>query len=203
MPKKVVYLLTGLILLVLLVATVLVLRRSRAELPALGGDFPRSKGPVDAAVQIIEYSDFQCPACQSAQTILSALFVEFPGRIRLIYQHFPLEGHEWSALAHQAAECAARQNQFWRYHDRLYSTQNLWSKNLQSPLEVFIKYANELGMNLESFSSCLANPSVIEVIQQERSTGSDLGVRSTPSFFVNGHLVVGTQNLRDEVASKK
>jgi protein-disulfide isomerase len=162
-------------------------------------EFPRAQGPVDAPIQIIEYSDFQCPACGNAQPMLNALLQDHPGKIRLVYQHFPLDSHQWSRLVHQAAECAARQNRFWPYHDRLYQNQSGWSKSTESPVEILIRYAKEEGLNLEAFGRCLQDPEAARKIREERMTGEGLGVRSTPSFFVNGEMVAGTKTLREKI----
>lgn len=182
-----------------LVAIVFVLRLGRGRIPELVGNFPRSKGPVNAPVQVIEYSDFQCPACQVAQSTLSELELQYPGKIRLIFQHYPLEAHRWSSLAHRAAECAARQNQFWVYHDRLYSDQSNWSKAVEAPVEAFLGYARDGGLALDEFADCLGKNDFDRMIGDERRAGFDLGVRSTPSFFVNGKLAVGAKALREEI----
>ena len=183
----------------LLVGTIFVLRARRPGLPALDPAFERAKGPVSAPIQIIEYSDFQCPACREAQSELSQLLTAHPEQIRLVYQHFPLEGHRWALVAHQSAECAALQGQFWPYHDRLYLEQAVWSIALGTPLETFVRYAKELGLDLDRFSRCLGDPVVSREIQAEKLAGVGLGVRSTPSFFVNGNLVVSVKSLREEI----
>lgn len=193
------YLLAGVLLAGFLVGIVFILRLKQGKLPALATDFPRAKGPVEAPVQIIEYSDFQCPACQTAQSTLLELFIAYPEKIRLVFQHFPLEGHLWSPLAHRAAECAAEQNQFWSYHDQLYAEQAVWSKSPQAPIETFLHYAKEGGLGLDEFARCLGEGKVDRKLREERVAGGGLGVRSTPSFFVNGKLVIGTGALRAEV----
>lgn len=194
-----VYFLTGIALAGILIAMIFFMRLRRPAIPSVGAGFERSKGPVEAPIQIIEYSDFQCPACRGAQSTLNEMMTLHPDQIRLTYQHFPLEGHRWSPLAHQAAECAARQNRFWEYHDRLYSEQSQWSLAAQSPLEEFMRYARETGIDLDLFSRCLVDPSVNQKIREEKSSGSDLGVRSTPTFFVNGKMAVGTKPLQEEI----
>lgn len=195
------YGLTGLVLTALLVGSVFFARLANPPLPSsrLAANFPRAKGPVDAPIQIIEYSDFQCPACGKAQPLLARLLAEYPEKIRLIYQHFPLDGHPWSGLAHQTAECAAQQNRFWSLHDQLYAEQSDWSKSPESPLETFMKYAAGGGVDLPTFSQCLTDPNVTKKIREEKLAGEDLGVRSTPTFFVNGEAVVGELKLREKV----
>lgn len=154
---------------------------------------------MKAPIQIIEYSDFQCPACRTAQAALFQLLGKYPGKIRLTFQHYPLGGHRWSAVAHQAAECAARQGRFWPYHDRLYAEQASWSGSAVAPLETLVRYGSEMALDLDRFGECLGDRAVAAEIQRERDAGADLGVRSTPSFFVNGKFVVGTPALENEV----
>jgi len=192
--------LAGILLIGFLVGTVFLLRLGRGKIPLAAGDFPRARGPAGAPIQIVEYSDFQCPACQVAQGTLSQIMEQYPNKIRLIFQHYPLEGHRWSPLAHRAAECAARQNQFWTYHDRLYGDQAVWSKAPEAPVEALLNYARESELALEEFAHCLGEAAVDRPVQDERRAGFDLGVRSTPSFFVNGKLAVGAPALCAEIA---
>lgn len=193
------YLSAGVVLAGILIGTVWILRGTHSKVPSFAESFPRSKGSANAPIQVIEYSDFQCPSCRWAQIPLANLLLEKSGKIRLIFQHFPLQGHPWSPLAHQAAECAAGQGQFWVYHDRLYNEQTLWSKATAPPVEDFLRFAREAGLDLDRFAACLGDRSIEARIRQEHSTGLDLGVRSTPSFFVNGKLVVGVVELQKEI----
>lgn len=189
----------GFLLTVALIGTILLVRMGRPKASLQNADFPRAQGPVDAPVQIIEYSDFQCPACGKAQTVLNTLLQDYQGKIRLVYQHFPLGNHQWSGLVHQAAECAAQQNRFWPYHDRLYENQSIWSKSMGSPVETLVRYAKEEGLNLDAFARCLQDTEAARKIQEERIAGEGLGVRSTPSFFVNGEMVAGAESLRERI----
>ena len=192
------YLLGGVVLVGILVGTVWILKATRAKIPSFAESFPRSKGPVDAPVQIIEYSDFQCPSCRLAQVSLSSLLLEKEEKFRLIFQHFPLQGHAWSPLAHQAAECAAEQKQFWAYHDRLYSDQDAWAED-REPARRMFQYARDLGLDLERFSGCLENLEVTERIKIELMEGKVQGVSSTPSFFIQSKMAVGEKQLREAV----
>lgn len=193
------YALVGLLVAGFLVGAVLFIQSKQSSLPTAAADFERSRGPFNAVVQLIEYSDFQCPACKTAQPIISAILEQYQGKVRLVFQHFPLENHNWSPVAHQAAECAARQNKFWAYHDRLYGDQVFWSSRSSAPIETLVTYGKEVGLDLDTFSLCMGNKSVAQKIFEEKSAGIGLGIRSTPSFFVNGNLVIGHQNLKAEV----
>ena len=199
MSKRVGYVLVGMALSIVLVAIPLFVRSMKPKVPSIKANSPRARGPIDAPIQIIEYSDFQCPACRLAQASLALLLARHPGKIRLVFQHFPLEGHAWSHAAHQAAECAADQNRFWIYHDRLYENQMNWSKSTELPITILLEMATEAGMDLDTFARCLTDPKVAARINGEGMAGKDLGVRSTPSFFVNGEMVVGVQGLEEKV----
>jgi len=130
---------------------------------------------------------------------IDQLFKEYGESLRLVYRHFPLKGHRWAPLAHRAAECAARENRFWEYHDALYQGQPAWSTRNEPPVEVLLRYGQAEGLDLERFGQCLGDPGVDNVIREERLSGAGLGIRQTPSFFVNGKLVVGSRALRKEV----
>ena len=190
------YVLAGAVLMTVLVSGVLLAKKSNApvEPPKVQSLGPRIKGPADAPVEIIEYSDFQCPACQRAQQTLHDLWGKYPGKLRMVYKHFPLSGHQWSAVAHQAAECAAEQNRFWDFHDRLFKDQALWAVP-ENPTAAFIRYAQELGLDLDAFGSCLSNEAVKKRIMDDKQSGLTLKVNSTPTFFVNGERVVGHVEL--------
>lgn len=191
----------GLILVVILVGAIYLLRfLFQAELPSAVLESPRAKGPVNAPIQIIQYSDFECPSCKLAQPTLDKVMNEKPGSIRLVYMHFPLESHRWSFFAHRAAECAAQQNRFWPYHDRLYAEQEIWPRSLETPVEPLLRYAQDSQVpDLNQFAACLADTNMDKKINAEKDTGVGLGVRSTPSFFVNGKIVVGAQAVEEEV----
>ncbi len=124
------YALTGVVLAAVLAAGIFFMKKTRPVSTASKTEtnFPKAQGPVDAPIELIEYSDFQCPACQRAEASLKRIFDAYPGKIRFAFRHFPLPGHRWSPLAHQAAECAARKGKFWEFHDRLYANQQIWSQ---------------------------------------------------------------------------
>ncbi|MBI4115408.1 MAG: thioredoxin domain-containing protein [Candidatus Omnitrophica bacterium] len=199
MNKKFRYILSGFLLIGVLIGMVLVFRFRLPKAQSTSAHFPRAQGPRDAPIQIVEYSDFQCPACQVAQQALNEILSASEGRIRVIYRHFPLRNHRWAPLAHHAAECAAKQGNFWRYHDALYGGQSSWSGNTEVPIETFMSYAKDSGLELDQFANCLTDTRIDDEIQEEILAGESLGVRSTPSFFVNGKLVVGADALRAEV----
>ena len=199
------YFLTGTVVVLLVVAGVLWMKKHQPHashpfeiLPSSEKAKPhpglRSKGPADATVQIIEFSDFQCPACKNAQVELEKILSEYPGKIHLVFSHFPLAGHPWSMIAHQGAECAHQEGKFWEYHDRLYGEQAVWAASA-NPTEFLLKYAGAVGLALEPFANCLTDKAVTGGILQDKAEGERLQVKSTPTFFLNGERVVGNIEL--------
>ena len=193
------YVLVGIILAVALAAGVVVFKKQRHVEPPkrIEEEGLKSKGPVDAPVQIVEYSDFQCPACQLAQAQLDQVMADYAGKVRIIFYHFPLPGHLWSGMVHQAAECANRTGKFWPYHDRLYKEQKTWSVSL-NPAEFFLNYARDLGLSPDKFAACLADAQTSRHVMAEKARGENLQISSTPTFFINGERVVGPVELREK-----
>ncbi|MBI4549708.1 MAG: DsbA family protein [Candidatus Omnitrophica bacterium] len=194
--RKLVYPAAALLLGGLLAVPVLVFQK---EIPSEAAVVPAAKvrGPVAAPVTIAEYSDFQCPSCRVVQPVVSEILAKFPGRVRLLFRHFPLRGHPNSPLAHQSAECAAEQGKFWEYHDRLYQDQAVWSP-LPDPLAAFLQFAAELGLDSERFGRCLESPAAAERIQADYASGKSAGVQSTPTFLIGNRMLVGSKQFFEQ-----
>lgn len=154
------------------------------------------KGPENAPIHVVVYSDFQCPACQKALEPLDELGSQFSGEMQIEFRHFPLvQAHRWALAAASFAECAAQQGKFWEFHDRLYAEQTTWAKS-EDALIFFADYAQELNLDKKILEACLENPKTAAQIQRERSTGEKRKVESTPTIFINGRPVVGGLQLR-------
>ena len=151
--------------------------------------FP-SIGPADAPITIVEFSDYQCPFCKRwHDEVYQSLLNEYPGQIRLVYRHLPLTSiHPDAFPAAEAAMCAGEQNSYWPYHEMLFSNTELGSS-------IYTRYAQELGLDLNSFETCVAERKYEENVQSDLDFALGLGVRSTPTFFINGLAVVGAQPL--------
>jgi len=154
------------------------------------------KGSDSAAVRIVGFSDFQCPACAHAGVMIEALMAKYPGKIQYVFKHFPLRMHAWAPVAHQAAECASVQGLFWEYYKKLYDHQAVWSA-LPDPMVTFAEYAKQVGVNMESFSGCMVSSEVAAGIMAEKKEGEVLEVRSTPTFFINGKMFAGPTELQN------
>ncbi len=188
---------TGVLIVTALAAGIWVIRKNQRPVTADAQVRveEKIKGPAKAAVKIVEYSDFECPACQKAQVEIKRIFEAFGPQVNLVFRHFPLESHRWSGLAHQAAECASRQGHFWEYHDRLFNDQLIWPKAV-NPYEDFMRYAGELNLDLQAFGACLADSRIREDILKEKTGGKELMITATPTFFINGERLVGPMELQ-------
>ncbi len=161
----------------------------RYNIPTDG--FP-SLGPADAPITIVEFSDFQCPFCrQWQQQTYQPLLAAYPGKIRIVYRDFPLTSiHPNAFPAAEAAQCANEQNAFWPYHDKLFSSENLGD-------DVYKQYAQDLGLDMTKFNDCLTSHKYQQYVQSNSDFAQNLGVNSTPTFFINGLAIVGAQPLEN------
>lgn len=182
-------------------AAVLALRAPRAA-ASLEAPAYRVKGPADAPVTLVEYSDFQCSSCRAAQRPLRELLERHPGRVRLAFRHFPAESaHPWARDAAAAAECAGRQGRFWQLHDELFLRQTLWSGEPDAP-RLFRDYAAALGLDMGAFSRCLTEPGTADAVERDRQEGLLLGINATPTFFIEGRRFVGASQLETDGAAE-
>lgn len=150
---------------------------------------PWVKGEPNSKVVLAEYSDFQCPACKSAEPSVKAILGEFGTQIRFEYHHFPLiEMHKNAMGAGIAAEAAGKQGKFWEMHDKLFETQDDWSESTTAK-DMFKKYAADLGLNAESFAKDLEDPALKAKVEAGRKDGEIKNVNSTPTFFLNGKKI--------------
>jgi protein-disulfide isomerase len=159
----------------------------RYDIPTEG--FP-SFGPGDAPITVVEFSDFQCPFCRRFhEQTYQALLDAYPGQIRFVYRNLPLTSiHPEAMSAAVASLCANDQGLYWEYHDKLFSSDALGT-------EVYVQYATDLGMDTEEFTACLDSGKHNEFIQKDMDFALNLGIRSTPTFFINGLALVGAQPL--------
>jgi protein-disulfide isomerase len=148
-----------------------------------------SIGPADAPITIIEFSDYQCPYCQKWQSeVYQKLLDNYPTQVRIVYRDFPLISiHPESVPAASAADCANEQGAYFRYHDKLFSYEYDLGK------ETYLKYAQELKLDMPAFTECLESERYKDEVMADYQYASDMGIRSTPTFFVNGLYLVGAQ----------
>lgn len=160
-------------------------------------------GPESAPATIVEFSDFQCPACAASEPLVKAVLQEFGDQVRLAYRHFPLDQlHPLARTAAVASEIAAEEDAFWPMHDLLFERQAEWSTlgSTNEAKETFTQYAVEIGLDEAAFSAKIQDSSVYSsLVQKDADLGTKVGVNATPTFFVNGQKATAPQ-LRDLVA---
>ncbi len=143
---------------------------------------------------MIEYSDFQCPACKAYSPIAKQIADEFKDKIAFVYRHFPLPQHQNAQKAAYSAESAGNQGKFWEMHDLLFKNQDNWS-NKSNADELFLSYAKELKLDEEQFKKDMESKTIKEKIDTDLSNGQKAGVNSTPFFFLNGQKLDNPQNF--------
>jgi cyclophilin family peptidyl-prolyl cis-trans isomerase/protein-disulfide isomerase len=162
-------------------------------LPVTEGEWTR--GPVDAPITLIVYSDFQCPYCAQLAPSIERLIAEFPTELQVVLRHFPLIGtpeqpfHENSALATQAAEAAGKQGLFWEMHDVLFSRQSEWTELSGVDFQVWlVARAGELELDVEQFTADLTSQELVDFAQEAWVNIGQLGLSSTPTLIFNGKV---------------
>jgi protein-disulfide isomerase len=142
-------------------------------------DSPVLGAPM-APVTIVEFSDFECPFCAAARPMLERIVRESDGKVRLVFKHYPLDQHTHARKAARAAIAAGEQGKFWEMHDKLFENQ----KQLSKP--DLIRYAKELGLDVEPFRKAMKSEETKKRIEADKAEGERVGVKGTPTVFVNG-----------------
>src|SRR5512140_1135217 len=151
-----------------------------------------SIGPEDAPVTIIEFSDYQCPYCaQWYQQVYQQLMASYPGQIRFVYRDNPLPSHAEALPAAEAAQCAGEQGAYWKFHDALFSGQYGLSRT------AYEQYAADLGLNTSAFTECLESRRFQAEVKADAADAAKAGINSTPSFVINGRLLIGALPFAD------
>jgi protein-disulfide isomerase len=140
------------------------------------------RGPKDAPVTIIEFSDFQCPYCAQAKTLVDQVLKAYPQNVNFVYKNFPLPMHPNADPAARAALAAGKQGKFWEMHDALFSH----SGDLSS--QTIHDLAEKLHLDRAKFDADMTSPAVKEQVDVDIRQGKVAGVRGTPSFFINGRM---------------
>ncbi len=158
-------------------------------------DDDASLGPADAPITIIEFSDFQCPYCEQwHKQVFDELMAAYPGQIRFVYRDFPLPSHPEAQPAAEAAECAGDQSAYWDFHNALFSGPYGLSR------AAYEQYASDLDLDTASFTACLDARTHQAEVEADARDASRAGINSTPSFVVNGRLLIGALPLSDFMA---
>lgn len=145
-------------------------------------------GSPSARVTLVEYSDFQCPACKIYAPLVTMLSSDFPKDLRVVYRFFPLTNiHQNALLSAQAAYAASLQGKFWEMHDLLFKNQSDWSD--KQARNIFIGYAKNLKLDTEKFIKDMDSESTKQFLDKSANNAISIGINSTPSFFVNGTYI--------------
>jgi len=152
-----------------------------------------SKGSEDAPITIVEFSEYECPYCKKyIDESYFKILEEYGDEVFYVFRDYPLGFHKHSQNTAEAARCAGDQGKYWEYHDKLFEEQETW-KAESDATDLLVSYAEELGLDKEKFSSCLTEGKFVDAIKSDFELGQKVGVSGTPSFFVNGRLLVGAQ----------
>jgi len=149
-------------------------------------DSHRLSTAADGKVTVVEFLDFECEACGAAYPGVERLRAEYGDRITYVVRYFPIASHPNAFNSAHAAEAAARQDKFEQMYVKLFDNQAAWGHNQQSQVETFVGYARELGLDVDRFRADMASPEVDERVRADARDGEAVGVRGTPTFFVNG-----------------
>lgn len=146
-------------------------------------------GKTDAKVTLVEYGDFQCPACKSYFPLVEQIKQEYKDKLTFQFRHFPLtQIHPNAFVSSRAAEAAGKQGKFFEMYELLYTNQDSWSTS-SSPTTEFEAYAKQLNLNIDQFKADSQGASVADTINADTKAGQALGVKSTPSFVINGKRI--------------
>ncbi len=164
------------------------LQPPRAIVDAVGP----ARGPENAPVVIVSFSDYECPFCKRAEPTIDAVLAKYPTQVRLVFRHLPLDAlHPQARPAAIAAVCAESQGKFWEYHALLFENQQALGN------EELAKYASTAGLDAAVFKTCLQSPEAAQRVQADTDAARALGITGTPAFFINGILISGARPLDD------
>ena len=146
-----------------------------------------AKGAKDAPIQLVEFSDFQCPFCVRAHATIQQVLTTYGDKVRFVYRHYPLPNHPNARPAAEASACALEQDRFWPFHDRLFANT---SKLTDSDLKA---HAASAGLDTEKFAACFESRKYKSQVERDVDEASQAGVTGTPAFFINGRPLEGAQ----------
>ena len=155
-------------------------------------DAGRTKGNPAGAIRIVEYLDYGCPACAAGSQILEHYMARFPGKIVVTLRYFPI--HDEASAVY--AECAARQNKFWEFSETLLSRQMEWKKS-PDQAQYLTQIAETAGLNKNFLEACRQDDRILALVRESKTQAQEQGVKSTPTYFVDGRMFVGTKALKD------
>jgi len=148
---------------------------------------PAKGGAANAAVTLVEFSDFQCPFCSRVTGTLDQIEKAYGDKVRIVFKHLPLRMHSRAPMAHAASEAANSQGKFWEMHDLIFENQRDLSE------AAYLRYAGQIGMDVDQFKKDMVSASVKARVDADAAEAAKLGVTGTPGFFVNGYFLSGAK----------
>ena len=158
----------------------------------------RQRGNPQAPIKIIEYVDLQCPACAYGALQIHQYLDRYPDKIFLEVKFFPLGGHVHSLTATKFARCAADKGKFWQFFEMVFKDQRRWSELIDAQ-PAFVEMIKGIGLNPDGVIACTAKDELRTKILAEKDAGTSLGIKSTPTYFINGTMFVGVKTMMDEI----
>ena len=160
-----------------------------------GGQVVHALGPDNAPVTLEEFGDYQCPPCGHLSEPMNKVQKQF--NLRMVFRNFPLPAHKWAKDAAYAAEAAGRQGKFWEMHDLLFREQAVWTRSTDAR-SLFQAYAGMLQLDIGRFRQDMDNPEVQHQVEMDQNRGAAIGVKTTPTIFLNNQVVPANQLMPDE-----
>lgn len=160
-------------------------------------------GRVGAKVTLVEFADYQCPACASVAPFVKSIVDSYKGNpdFNFVSRNFPLSQHANAIISAEAAESAGAQGRYWEMAELLYKNQQEWS-DIKNPLDLFVSYALSLGLNVEKFRSDIEKDEFMPIIQADLKDARELALDHTPFFFLNGVEVTDLSSLESQIDSQ-
>ena len=162
---------------------------SGTPVPVMTKDMHRLSTAPDGKVTVTEFLDFECESCGAIYPAIEDLREKYEGRVTFAIRYFPNEGHTNAMIAAQAVEAASKQDKLEPMYKRMFETQKEWGEAKESKREVFVGFAEELGLDMDQFMRDLDDPATIERVTSDRDAGLALGVSGTPTIFINEQMV--------------
>lgn len=152
----------------------------------------------NAKVSIVEFGDYQCPACAVAYPVVKDILASYKDnpQVNFVFRNFPLPQHQYAPLASEVAEAAGAQGKYWEMHDLLYVNQDAWV-NTTDPMPILVGYATQLKLDVNRFKSEVSANKYASIINQDEQDARTLNVNSTPTFFINGIKEAGIKSVAD------
>lgn len=158
-------------------------------------DSPKMSSP-SATVTLVEFGDYQCPACGAYHTVVKQVLSDFAGSVNFVFRAYPLSIHSNANIASYAALAAGKQGKYWPMHEALYEKQSEWSTGTDARAKI-MEYAKGMGLNMEKFTKDIDSDEVKSFVERDVRDGDTLGINATPTFFINAEKIENPASLAD------